>query len=125
LSASTGKADHCARSKRRYGPQGEASGGEPKVKINFPDIPNGPWFPLRPLRLNVAGGGQPARPPGIGRDLCAAPALLGGHAAPSAYHSDRGHHAGLDDAAGQRVMAEEDAVLYRFAIAIAKTHGNL
>jgi hypothetical protein len=26
-SASTGKADHCARSKRRYAPQGEASGG--------------------------------------------------------------------------------------------------
>jgi hypothetical protein len=41
-------------------------GGEPKVKINFPDIPNGPCPPRRPLRLTAPGakrgpGRQPAK----------------------------------------------------------------
>lgn len=60
----------------------------------------------------------------------AAPAALlryfrvrdGKPAAPLDYHSDRSHHTGLDDEAFQRVMADEDAVLYRFAI--TKSYGN-
>jgi hypothetical protein len=38
------------------------------------------------------------------------------------YHSDRSHYTGLDDGAFQQVMVEEDAVLYRFAV--AKSYGN-
>jgi hypothetical protein len=38
------------------------------------------------------------------------------------YHSDRGHYGGLDDQAFLKVMAEEDAVLYRFTI--TKCYGN-
>lgn len=38
------------------------------------------------------------------------------------YHSDRGHYSGLDDQAFMKVMAEEDAVLYRFKI--TKCYGN-
>jgi hypothetical protein len=35
--------------------------GEPKVKVNFSDIPNGPWPLRRPLRLTpVAGCAVPA-----------------------------------------------------------------
>jgi PPOX class probable F420-dependent enzyme len=41
---------------------------------------------------------------------------------PLDYHSDRSHHAGLDDDAFQAVMADEDAVLYRFTV--TRTYGN-
>jgi Pyridoxamine 5'-phosphate oxidase len=59
-----------------------------------------------------------------------APALLlryfrvrdGKPTAPLDYHSDRSHHTGLDDAAFQKVMAEEAAVLYRFSV--TRCYGN-
>lgn len=41
---------------------------------------------------------------------------------PLDYHSDRSHYTGLDDHAFQQVMAEEDAVLYRFTI--TKSYGE-
>jgi hypothetical protein len=41
---------------------------------------------------------------------------------PLDYHSDRSHHTGLDDAAFRKVMADERAVLYRFAV--TKSYGN-
>ncbi len=41
---------------------------------------------------------------------------------PLDYHSDRSHHVGLGDDAFLKVMADENAVLYRFTI--TKTYGN-
>jgi len=41
---------------------------------------------------------------------------------PLDYHSDRSHYTDLDDKAFQKVMDEEDAVLYRFTI--TKSYGN-
>jgi hypothetical protein len=41
---------------------------------------------------------------------------------PLDYHSDRSHYTDLDDVAFQKVMAEEQAVLYRFTV--TKTYGN-
>jgi hypothetical protein len=41
---------------------------------------------------------------------------------PLDYHSDRSHFTNLDDAAFQKVMADEGAVLYRFSV--TKTYGN-
>ncbi|HXY45483.1 MAG TPA: pyridoxamine 5'-phosphate oxidase family protein [Acidimicrobiales bacterium] len=38
------------------------------------------------------------------------------------YHSDRSHYTNLDDRAFQKVMDEEDAVLYRFTV--TKSYGN-
>lgn len=38
------------------------------------------------------------------------------------YHSDRSHYTGLDDNAFQKVMADEEAVLYRFKV--TKSYGN-
>ena len=35
--------------------------GELKVKVNFPDIPNGPWPLRRPLRLTAVGRGARCR----------------------------------------------------------------
>jgi Pyridoxamine 5'-phosphate oxidase len=41
---------------------------------------------------------------------------------PLDYHSDRSHYTDLDGKAFQKVMAEEDAVLYRFMV--TKAYGN-
>lgn len=41
---------------------------------------------------------------------------------PLDYHSDRSHYDGLDDKAFQKVMADENAVLYRFTV--TKSYGN-
>jgi hypothetical protein len=37
-------------------PLGGGEGREPKAKVNFPDIPNGPWPQHRPLQLSPVGG---------------------------------------------------------------------
>lgn len=42
---------------------------------------------------------------------------------PLDYRSDRSHHHALDDSAFKQVMADEDAVLYRFRV--TKSYGSL
>jgi hypothetical protein len=82
---------------------------DPRCTLYFADDEHR-WLTLEAEAEIVEGPGAPARLLRYFRIRDGKPT------GPLDYHSGRSHHSGLHDDAFQQLMADEDAVLYRFTI---------